>query len=328
MKRTFNLLLALLISLSLVSCNNSKSTSLNVNPSSTNVTSNYVISTEDTGNIDKIVTDLCSDKYRSRVVGTIENERATEYIETFFKNENIQPFIEDAYTCVINNGMDVVDPYVRANSDINKLHNVAAVIKGTNSDKAVFVTAHFDHVDGLEGALDNASGVSVMLEAAHKIKEATLNNPLDYDVVFVAFNAEETGLNGSIDFIKKYRDIYSDLYNINIDCVGYSKSTGLAMGCDDKGSQKLYNALIDIFDSENISYTNDIYASKDGRMYGTSDHLGFRMANFSSLTLGDNNILDVVHTCDDTIDIINFDSLESLATVVSKFIVNNNGKMF
>ncbi len=328
MKRKFNLLLALLISLSLVSCNNSKSTSTDVVPSSNNITSNYVISTKDSGNINKIVTDLCSDEYRSRVVGTIENERATEYIETFFKNENITPFIEDAYTCVINDGMDVVDPYVRANSDINKLHNVAAVIKGTNSKKAVFVTAHFDHVDGLEGAIDNASGVSVMLETAHKLKEATLNNPLDYDVVFVAFNAEETGLNGSIDFIKKYRDVYSDLYNINIDCVGYTKSTGLAMGCDDKGSKKLYNALMDTFDSENIAYTDEVYASKNGRMYGTSDHLGFRMAKFSSLTLGDSNILDVVHTSDDTIDVVNFDSLESLATVISKFIVNNNGKIF
>lgn len=89
--------------------------------------------------------------------------------------------------------------------------NVAAVVPGADpllADEYVLYTAHLDHLgelhpDGIEpgqkdlvnnGALDNASGVSVMLETARLFTEG---NPPKRSILFVAVTAEEKGLVGS-----------------------------------------------------------------------------------------------------------------------------------
>ncbi len=63
----------------------------------------------------------------------------------------------------------------------------------------VIVGAHYDCVPAGEGADDNASGVGVMLEVAERLAEADL----PYDVVFIAFGAEEVGLEGSSYYVKQ-----------------------------------------------------------------------------------------------------------------------------
>jgi alkaline phosphatase isozyme conversion protein len=60
----------------------------------------------------------------------------------------------------------------------------------------VIVGAHYDAVTAGQGADDNASGVGVMLEVAERLK----HHKIDYDIVFVAFGAEEVGLKGSAYF--------------------------------------------------------------------------------------------------------------------------------
>jgi alkaline phosphatase isozyme conversion protein len=57
----------------------------------------------------------------------------------------------------------------------------------------VIVGAHYDAVAAGQGADDNASGVAVMLEVAERMARYKT----DYDLVFVAFGAEEVGLRGS-----------------------------------------------------------------------------------------------------------------------------------
>ena len=73
------------------------------------------------------------------------------------------------------------------------------------------------------GSIDNASGVSILIELAKKIKENPLTN---YDVLFLWCGAEEWGLKGSKKFVAKYAKKYDKIYdlnksiNINIDMVG------------------------------------------------------------------------------------------------------------
>jgi len=57
----------------------------------------------------------------------------------------------------------------------------------------VIVGAHYDAASDGNGADDNASGVGAMLEIAERI----MKFPREYDLVFVAFGAEEAGLRGS-----------------------------------------------------------------------------------------------------------------------------------
>ena len=73
------------------------------------------------------------------------------------------------------------------------------------------------------GSIDNASGVSILIELAKLIKNKPLEN---YDVVFVWCGAEEWGLKGSKNYIKKHKYYLKNKYdlnksmNINIDMVG------------------------------------------------------------------------------------------------------------
>jgi Zn-dependent M28 family amino/carboxypeptidase len=81
--------------------------------------------------------------------------------------------------------------------------NVVGLLRG-RSDELITYTAHYDHlgigapVDGdsiYSGALDNASGVAVMLEVARAF--AALEQPPLRSVLFIATTAEESGLLGA-----------------------------------------------------------------------------------------------------------------------------------
>jgi len=90
--------------------------------------------------------------------------------------------------------------------------NVIGVIEGSDpslKDEVILLTAHLDHIgvdeggkpgDDLinNGALDNASGVAVLIEAANKFRR--LKHAPRRTIAFAALTAEEMGLVGS-DFL-------------------------------------------------------------------------------------------------------------------------------
>jgi Zn-dependent M28 family amino/carboxypeptidase len=81
--------------------------------------------------------------------------------------------------------------------------NLAGLCRGTDPDLPFFVvSAHYDHLgirNGVmyPGADDNASGVAALLELAH----ACIERPFRHSVLFVAFDAEEMGLQGARAFV-------------------------------------------------------------------------------------------------------------------------------
>ena len=79
----------------------------------------------------------------------------------------------------------------------------------------VIVGAHYDAVTAGAGADDNASGVAVMLEVAERMAKYKI----EYDLVFVAFGAEEAGLRGSFHFVDEMSpsDIERTIVMINFD---------------------------------------------------------------------------------------------------------------
>jgi len=74
-----------------------------------------------------------------------------------------------------------------------------------------------------KGSIDNASGVSILIELIKLFKKNPLEN---YDIIFLWSGAEEWGLKGSKSFCKRHRSNLSEKYdldrsfNINIDMVG------------------------------------------------------------------------------------------------------------
>jgi len=82
-----------------------------------------------------------------------------------------------------------------------ELQNVVAVPRGPVAGGLILVGAHYDSVPGTPGADDNASGVAAMLAAARAL---ALLDPAP-PVAFVAWNGEEDGLLGSVEFVARRR---------------------------------------------------------------------------------------------------------------------------
>lgn len=78
--------------------------------------------------------------------------------------------------------------------------NIVAEHPGCAKGPRVLIGAHFDSVPKSPGADDNASAVAAMLAVA---KHLAPRGPLP--VTYVAFNREEDGLLGSIDFVQHCR---------------------------------------------------------------------------------------------------------------------------
>ncbi len=71
--------------------------------------------------------------------------------------------------------------------------NIGAVLAAEAKGKknhCLLVGAHYDHLEGIPGADDNASSVAIMIEAA-RILASRQGNLRSKDVLFVAFDAEE-----------------------------------------------------------------------------------------------------------------------------------------
>lgn len=88
-----------------------------------------------------------------------------------------------------------------------ELHNVVATPRDPQGPRGpvdrplILVGAHYDSVPGTPGADDNASGVAAMLACARAL--ARLDPALP--VGFVAWNGEEDGLLGSVEFVARRR---------------------------------------------------------------------------------------------------------------------------
>jgi Zn-dependent M28 family amino/carboxypeptidase len=103
---------------------------------------------------------------------------------------------------------------------------VVGMIEGTDpelKDEVIVISAHLDHIgisktieeDTINnGALDNASGIATMLDAARMLKAGP---PLKRTVVFAAVTAEEKGLLGAQYFAMNPSVPGTLVANVNLD---------------------------------------------------------------------------------------------------------------
>ncbi len=89
-----------------------------------------------------------------------------------------------------------------------------------DSASPLLIGAHYDTVAGSPGADDNASGLLVLLEAAERLK----NIPLSQPIWLIAFCLEEQGLLGSTAFATRLRKMKQRIRGaIILECVGYAR---------------------------------------------------------------------------------------------------------
>jgi aminopeptidase YwaD len=91
--------------------------------------------------------------------------------------------------------------------------------KGKNTTGRIVITAHIDAKKGSPGAIDNATGVIVLLLVAEILKDYDGNRKLE----IVALNGEDYySVPGQMDYIHKNQNKFNDIFlNINIDGAGY-----------------------------------------------------------------------------------------------------------
>ncbi|WP_370773941.1 M28 family metallopeptidase [Clostridium sp.] len=299
--------------------------------------------------IESIMGELTSDEYLSRVVGTDENTRSAEFIKNYFEAVGLEPFNNGSFYHEVYLNKEMRSIFNPNEENDNVVNNILGVIKGKDSTKAVVISAHFDHVTvrerveetsssnqsskikvkKIQGAIDNASGVSVLLESAKDLAKYYKNKKPEHDIVFAAFNAEELGLIGSSKFVEDFKENYEDWYNINIDCIGIKGDEGLAVKNTSPLCEELYNDFIEVLDEDNVYYEMVPYArNEEGRIVGSSDHMSFRRGDDAALVIGQDGIVGIVHSEEDNMSIVDFESIESIKDALVDFIIKSDNKIY
>lgn len=198
---------------------------------------------------------------------------------------NVKSF--DIPIVFITDGLIKTGDEVKLNVDLKEQNrtgrNVIAYIDN-GAENTIVLGAHYDHLGWGEsggslhrgepaihnGADDNASGVSLMLELAKAIKENKLTNN---NYLFIAFSGEELGLYGSKSFVQHATIDTSKInYMLNFDMVGRLDEEN-TMAVNGVGTSPLFEEKVTAIKAGNLK----IKTTESGM--GPSDHASFYLAN-------------------------------------------------
>jgi Peptidase family M28/PDZ domain/PA domain len=163
-----------------------------------------------------------------------------------------------------------------------EVKNVIAVLdgEGPRANETIVVGAHYDHLGfGGEGSLapwttaihngadDNASGTSTLLEVATRLARG--DKKPRRRIVFMAFSGEERGLLGSNYYVKNPRfALENTIAMYNLDMVGRLKENKLAVY--GTGTARHFDGLV-----EELSKQMGFMLTKYEGGFGPSDHHSF-----------------------------------------------------
>ncbi len=186
--------------------------------------------------------------------------------------------------------------------------------KGAESSKRIVVTAHIDAKKGTPGAIDNATGVIVLLILAELLQDYSG----DRQIEIVAFNGEDYfAVPGQMNYIQSNQDTFNNiLININIDGAGY----------------KIGKSTFSFFDlTDNMQKTaQDIMSTHpeivEGIQWPQGDHSIFVQYGRPAIAVSSKwfteNIdsQDITHTPKDNIDIVDCSKLIKIAEAIHDLI--------
>ena len=236
-------------------------------------------------------------------------------------NNNMYIMVTNGTLTTIKDLLDkdcVVDCFIPFEVSETSVNNVMGYLEGKDASlPPIIVSAHFDHVGTdlngniYSGALDNASGLSFMLEMSKYL--TSLGTP-NRSILFLGFNAEEFGCLGSNAFISEYKDDIKDSKVFNFDMIGSDDGVPLRImgGKSDTDKTSFIESVSSTCKTEKIFFN---YLFEDA-----SDHEGFRKQNIEAITFCDNDT-SRIHTPKDTFDHISLGAIERCYDVASKEIV-------
>jgi hypothetical protein len=187
---------------------------------------------------------LADDARMGRGLGSEGLANAGLWLENQFKDIGLEPAGDDSgFRHVF--GVPIADPSnPHAQKGFLYAFNVMGRIRGNGElDGVVLIGAHYDHLGfGDEGSLDpdsraihngaddNASGTAALLEAARQLQER--RGQLKRDVIFMAFSAEERGLVGASNIVRRPPEglaMADVIAMLNMDMVGRLRDERLSV---------------------------------------------------------------------------------------------------
>ena len=214
-----------------------------------------------------------------------------------------------------------------------KDHNIIGVIPPANGSKEyVMLGAHYDHlghgevggfgIKGEEGQIhngadDNASGVSAVLELAANLAAERAKNPAAFSrgVVFSFWSGEEMGLIGSSQFAEKPTFALSNVVAyLNFDMVGRLRENKLTL--QGVGSSSAWKGLI-----EKANVAGGFSLTLQDDPYLPTDTTAFYPKNIPVLAFFTGSH-EQYHRPADKTDTLNYEGMERIAKMARQITLN------
>jgi aminopeptidase YwaD len=189
--------------------------------------------------------------------------------------------------------------------------NVVARKKGA-TNKRIVLCAHIDAKDGTPGALDNGTGVAVLLLLGELLDAYSGRHTVE----IVALNGEDHySAQGQKEYIKRNTGRFDEiLLNINIDVAGYKEG---------KTAYSFYNLPSDI-----LAETREVFAKQadtiEGEPWFQSDHMIFVQNQVPAVAITSDQFMElsthITHTPKDNLDLVDNEKLVILAQTLNNLL--------
>ena len=196
--------------------------------------------------------------------------------------------------------------------------NVIGQVKAKKKTKGtIMLTAHYDHLGRMgsetyfPGANDNASGVAMLLDLGQKLKAKPLRN---YDVICVAFAAEEIGLLGS-KYLSEHPlfPLNTIKFQLNLDIMGSGEAGITAVnGSEFKREFKKLSRI--------NKRLNSVPSIKARGRAANSDHHFFTEKGIKGFFVYTRGLNQNYHDIHDTYENLSFNSFKNLSELFTVFL--------
>ncbi len=188
--------------------------------------------------------------------------------------------------------------------------------KGKETNNRIVVTAHIDSKIGTPGAIDNATGVTVLLLLSNLLSDYNGYHCIE----LVALNGEDYyAVPGQMKYIEQNEGAFDTIrLNINIDGAGYKKGPSCFSAFGLPG--KIQNALTGVLQQ----HSNIV----NGLPWVQGDHSIFiqygcpAIAVSSSWFIENIENQDITHTPKDNLDIVSYNKVAECAVAIAELINN------
>lgn len=189
--------------------------------------------------------------------------------------------------------------------------NIISKKSSEMNDKKIIVCAHYDSTENNVGVLDNASGVSTVLEIARCLQDYTL----PYEIDFIFFSAEEEGCVGSNYYLENLtqKEKNNIIGVINIDMVGEKYGNELIMGTS-SGRPNLLTLLMNKYLKDEVLPVTFFLGASDDYHFSQNNIPAFTLINKKDINLN-------TKTYGEQLKNLDVDKLSDIVDTISNFLM-------